>query len=214
MALVTKNAVFLHIPKTGGVFVAHALSSCGVKFEQVGAQHERFPRLTELRPRSYFDDKLIFCFVRHPAKWYQSRWAFRMKNGWQMLHPLDYHCASNDFNTFVRNVLKFKPHGWCNHLFNDFAKPEGYDVRVGRNESLIDDLLSFMAEANQPLDEDLVRSLSWANDSALDGFGSGHWAVYEPDVLEDMLAAEKNVILEYYQDFALDRTKYIGEIPY
>ncbi len=215
MALVTENSVLLHIPKTGGVFIKYALVMGGVKHTELGGQHEHFPRLLKMKPRSFFEDRLVYTFVRHPLSWYQSRWAFRVRHGWQPKHPLDFNCASNDFQRFMHNVLQFKPDGWCGFLFDEYIKNEQQLMNfVGRTENLVDDFLKVMSMANETIDEDRIRSLPRVNDSHLDGQNSNYWAKYSPELYNRVLAVESNVIQEYYHDYEPDPAKYIGELPY
>jgi hypothetical protein len=215
MALVTENTVFLHIPKTGGVFLKFALQLGGIKHWEVGQQHEHFPLLFKYHDREFYKDKLVYTFVRHPIKWYQSRWAFRVKHGWRLGHPLDYSCASNDFNTFLQNVLNFKPDGWCQFLFYEYCKndPELVDF-VGRTENLLDDFFKVMKMANEEVDEDRIRSIPRANDSSMDEKSSGYWAKYTPEMYDKILTVENSVIQEYYPGYELDRDKFVLELPY
>ena len=215
MAIATENSLLLHIPKTGGVFLKHAIDMAGLDYVDIGSQHEHFPRLLKMQPRSFFENKLVYSFVRHPITWYQSRWTFRVKHGWQPKHPLDYNCASNDFQRFLTKALEFKPDGWCTFLFDEYLKnePDLIDF-VGRTEHLVDDFLKVMKMANEKVDEDLVRSLPRANDSQLGEYGSKYWAKYSPELYRRVMAVEANVIQEYYYDMELDPEKFIGEQPY
>jgi hypothetical protein len=213
MALVTDNTVLLHIPKTGGVFIKNALVACGIRHELVGNQHDHFPRLLDAKPISFFADKLVYTFVRHPITWYQSRWSFRVKYGWQAIHPLDFNCASNNFHVFVDKVLQFKPDGWCAHLFDDYIKNGCRNLDfIGKTENLVNDFLHVMRRAGEQIDEDRVRNLPLINDSRLDGRASGYWAKYTQSLFDRVLAVESNVIQEYYYNYKLDPYKYIGEL--
>lgn len=215
MAVATENSLLLHIPKTGGVFIKHAIRMLDIEYLDIGSQHEHFPLLLKMRSRKFFEDRLIYTFVRHPISWYQSRWAFRVKHGWQPKHPLDYNCASNDFHRFLNNVLRFKPDGWCTFLYDEYIKNEPGMVKfVGRTEHLVDDFLKVMKLANHQIDEDQVRSLPRVNDSNMDNKGAKYWAPYSQELYNRVNAVEASVIQEYYHDLELDPTQYIGELPY
>lgn len=94
MALILKSgAVFLHIPKTGGNLVTSVLRESGLVRAQLGHKHADMSRLlvpadgrvskpvlflemrrimTALRPKPF-----LFCFVRHPLKWYESWFKYK-----------------------------------------------------------------------------------------------------------------------------------------
>ena len=65
--------LFIHVPKTGGMWVTEALQEAGVEVEEeIGATPEH-PLLSELERRGRF----TFAFVREPLSWYASIWKFR-----------------------------------------------------------------------------------------------------------------------------------------
>lgn len=108
MALLLKNdAVFLHIPKTGGTWIRQVLQELDLIKGPLGHGHSDFER-------AYWHDKLhhdlkvvryiarrairspkaqpvmkpgcfMFCFVREPLSWYESWWRFMMSLDWRRL---------------------------------------------------------------------------------------------------------------------------------
>ena len=99
MALLLKGgAVFLHIPKTGGSWVAHVLEDCGLIVRAIAGVHKHIdlnrliyydkfyseegsiwsPRKRKMNAwiSQVVDPKFVFCFVRHPLSWYESWWKF------------------------------------------------------------------------------------------------------------------------------------------
>lgn len=215
MALATDKCVFLHIPKTGGIWIKSALVFAGIPFEEIGQQHEHFPYLYDFKPKSFFDNRMLFTMVRHPIPWYQSRWAFRIKHGWQARHPLDWACASNDFHIFVEKVLQLAPDGWCNWLFKQYCEREGSAIDfIGRTEFLVDDFLKAMKLAGHDVNEERVRSLEVANSSTMDDLKSGYWAKYTPELYDRVSAVEANIINRFYLDFPIDPKNHCGPLPY
>jgi hypothetical protein len=211
MAVATAKTVFLHAPKTGGTWVRHAMQACGLSPYFIGDQHEHFPTLLNHYPESYYRDKFVFSVVRHPATWYQSRWAFRVRNGWQPKHPLDWNTASNNFQTFVENALEYKPDGWCTWLYRQYINSVPGMVRfVGRCETLADDFLQAMRLAGEHVDERIVRNLPRVNESTTDGVTSGVLALYTPELLARVLAVENEVVQTYYRDFPIDQNALCG----
>jgi len=127
-----------------------------------------------------------FCFVRHPLKWYASYHRFMKQEGWQQFggvgnnpwHPNAplYPLADDDFNTFIANVVEHAP-GYLTGLYEDFAPSTGNlrgsnpgssghfpdTVKVGRQESLGDDLVRILGELDIAFDEAAIRGTGRVN---------------------------------------------------
>jgi hypothetical protein len=202
VALATDKSVFLHIPKCTGTLVRRAFEVSGIHTEELGEQHTHFPDLLKLRPPEFFRNRFLFSFVRHPLTWYQSRWAFRMKTGWRAHHPLDYHCASNDFRTFVSLALDYMPDGWFSWECRNYIDqaPRRLDF-IGRTETAIDDVIKAFRFAGEKVAERKIRALARVNVSDLDGKPSSHWAKYTPELAAKVVAVESEVISRYYHDY-------------
>jgi hypothetical protein len=215
MALKTNKALFLHIPKTGGVWMGHAMRRAGIEITQIGPQHIHFPQLTNADWEGQIKDKFVFAMIRHPLTWYQSRWAFRIKHGWSMIHPLDANCASNDFHTFVDLALKYKPDGWVTWLFEQYINnvPGGIDY-VARLENCVEDAVELLTISGHKFDEEELRSTPRVNDSDIDGLSSKHWATYTPELMERVLAVESRVINRYYPNFEINPSTLCGPRPW
>lgn len=204
MALILPKSIYLHAPKTAGMWIRAAIARAGIKTFEYGEQHSYFPELFRYATRSFYQRKLVFTFIRHPVTWYQSRWAFRMKTGWQMQHPLDWHCASNDFCRFVENCLNYRP-GWATWEYNNYIHGAPGLVRhVGRQESVVDDLITILREAGEEFDEALLKTTPRLNDSDISGLRSGDLARYTPELLDRVLLAEQETIRRYYQNYLID----------
>lgn len=215
MAIVTNRTLFLHIPKTGGMWVKRALEVGGVAYQEIGTTHEHFPQLLQKEEQSFFSQKFIYTFVRHPLTWYQSRWAFRIKHGWQLKHPLDYNAASNDFRIFVDNVLNYKPDGWCSWLFSQYIDTYPLPIHfIGKMENLVDDFLQVMLESGESINEDKVRAIEHINHSRMDNRGSSYWARYTYELLDRVVTAEEYIINAYYRDMSINPNDLCGPLPY
>lgn len=222
MALATEKSLFLHIPKTGGMFVRSVFKALGIEHWEIGDIHSHFPRenesgrLLSYHPLEYYKDKFIFAFVRHPLSWYQSRWTFRMKLGWKpTLHPLDFHCASNDFELFVRNALNYKPTGWVTEEYFTYLETMPWPINfVGRSENLVGDVIKALDLAGEQVDPVKITNLPRANESDLDGKSSRYWAPYTEDLAQKVVIAESQVISRYYHDYDTDLKDWCRMRPY
>lgn len=204
MAVRLPKSVFVHIPKTGGTWVRRVLRTTGLYEGDVARDHATpaelaaFPVATA-RP-------IFFCFVRHPLTWYQSYWAYRMKNGWHRPSPsenelplpirtilLDANCRADDFETFVRNCLARYPAGWVSHLFRHYTTGCAF---VGRQERLRDDLLLALRIAGErlmPSTVSAIRTIRRENTAGTDAEYAAK-CQYTPELREAVLHAERDVL--------------------
>lgn len=114
-----------------------------------------------------------FAFVRHPLSWYESHWKFMQGLGWndwgvinscEGWHPCSTlnGLGSDDFNQFVRNVVRVRP-GYVSELFFAFTKP-GIDA-IGKNENLKRDFLKIAADRGIKIDTERLEKMGKVNES-------------------------------------------------
>ena len=103
-SLLKGEALFLHIPKTGGSWVRHVLRRQGLVKMEWPHPHPDLDRVMNL-PRYYplhfakqslkhrtlrlyrdVQESYKFCFVRHPHSWYESYWRFMRGLDWKHFH--------------------------------------------------------------------------------------------------------------------------------
>lgn len=145
------GAAFLHIPKTGGIWVRSILHDM-FRVELLGSSHiHDYDDARRMCP----DGTRFFTFVRHPLTWLQSYWCDRQLVGWGGDLKIAHHCVSNKFSIFAVNVETAYP-GYIGDLFARYAKP---DVLIGKFENLANDLeLAFKAMGASDKQIDTVRS--------------------------------------------------------
>lgn len=104
--LLTDGSLYLHVPKTGGNWVARVLSDAGLIRREIGHKHATYERAVNevrLRPEKQvlgmaagialdkfrrkflghrYQRPFTFCFVRNPLTWYESWWRYMGKRGW------------------------------------------------------------------------------------------------------------------------------------
>jgi hypothetical protein len=199
--LLQANALFLHIPKTGGTWVEEALKACGIATayaearDTVSWRHGLPGHLT----RRY---RFAFTFVRHPLSWYESWWKFQARV-WKRFEPGVWHpqrvlerCASDDFSTFVRLCLAHEP-AYVSRLYEWYIGPpglEGVDV-IGRYENLANDLVRILRLLGYDFDEDTLRGQAPANVSRK---YAGE-PVWDPGLRQRVLEREAPAIRRFYR---------------
>tara|TARA_R110000868_G_scaffold150227_2_gene373234 strand:- start:8105 stop:8749 length:645 start_codon:yes stop_codon:yes gene_type:complete len=214
MAIASDKLVFLHIPKTGGMWVSYAMKRA-FDTSMVGHQHSHFPQLLQLYDEKWYKQRFIFTMVRHPITWYQSRWAFRVKHGWRIGHPLDFACATNDFHSFVEAALDFKPDGWLTWEYGQYIDnvPGGIDY-VAKLENGVDEIMRVLDIAGVEYDPKIIKSVPRVNDSDMGGHPSKYWAKYTPELFDRVMAVENRVIAKYYSDYEINPNDHIGPRPW
>lgn len=168
--LIFSNAVFLHVPKTGGTWVREACRAAGASFSEYLVDNDLHGDL------SYCPcpERFKFAFVRHPCDLYSSYWRFKMVEGWDPLNPFDMDCHADTFEGFVRKVLSVYP-GWCSRMFEDYVGRPASEIQfIGRFERLADDLVLALCEAGESFDEAPLRALPARNVSTWPG-GRSAW---------------------------------------
>ena len=161
--LIFKNAVFLHVPKTGGTWVKAAVTNAAIEFEEYIVDGDVHGDLSYCP----FRDRFIFAFVREPLSLYAWSWRFKASGGWDPRNPFDVHCAAPSFVGFVENVLRLEP-AWCSRMFEDYVGPRTDEIGfVGRFESLVDGLVRGLQLSGETFDERAIRDTPPSNVSSV-----------------------------------------------
>jgi len=191
---VLPRSVFVHIPKTGGVWVRRAIAQAGLPTVEAG--HAPITAGNMHNATRYINarDRIQFAFVRHPLNWYASFWSFRMFSGWSSLPaPLDA-CMSADFDRFIRNALRAFPQGWVGHLYRRYLGPtlDGAGF-IGRTERLAEDLVHVLRLAGESFDEAKLRAVPQLNVSPIR-------PVYSRKLRQAVLCVEREIIERFGYD--------------
>jgi hypothetical protein len=177
MSHATKNTVFYHIPKTGGMWVLKALERGGVALtplrckkcaalnplqdRKVCCGHGTYQTIQEPNDGK---KRLRFGFVRNPLSMYQSYWAYKMEVGWDTRNAFDRAFARERFPDFVRAVTVQKP-GWVSTWFESYVGPQDAPALgfMGRQENLMEDLLTALKMAGEEANEEAIRATEAVN---------------------------------------------------
>jgi tetratricopeptide (TPR) repeat protein len=144
------EALLLLVPKTGSTWIRATVGRLGLAVQTVGDPAMRDHDMLGRDDRARY--RYIGAFVRNPVEWYRSYWAYRMEKGWRPRYPLDRHCASDDFQTFVRRAVSRLP-GALGNIYESYVGPPGREIDfVGRHERLAEDLHRFLALVGEDVD--------------------------------------------------------------
>lgn len=137
-----------------------------------------------------YPERFRFAFVRHPVTAYQSYWRYKMGAGWNPPNQMDRECRSDEFKTFVLNVLEYYP-GFCTHVYEQYVGPPNDTIEfVGKQENLVEDLITALRSAGEEFDESLIRAFPPQNVSDQTRF----IATYTPELERRVREAERAAI--------------------
>jgi len=217
MALLLKpDALFLHVPKTGGSWIRKTLFDLDLVRFGVGHKHAPLDRLRRLRhcyPRAYWagtlksgpgfqarlDRAFAFYFVRHPASWYESYFLYMKTRGWpknegagrDRFHPLDplLELGIEEFDEFIRHVVERAP-GFLTRLYGSYA---GSGVRfVGKQERLVADFHVVLDRIGISIDPALLAKPR--ENARKPGSGALGW---DPGLKRELLRQERPLLETY-----------------
>ncbi|MBT2399356.1 hypothetical protein [Streptomyces sp. ISL-100] len=159
--LTRSNALLLLTPKTGSTWIRKKIRELGIAVEEVGDPAMREHDLLADFDRSQY--RFIGAFVRDPLEWYRSYWSYRMERGWRPQYPLDEHCESDDFETFVRRAVTTLP-GALGNIYTSYVGAPGEEVDfIGRQEDLQADFARFLELVGEEFDAEVLAEGSRIN---------------------------------------------------
>lgn len=151
MPYLLPQSVMIHIPKTGGLWAREAIRRCGIPL-RVHRQHDdRVP--VEARGR------FRFAFVREPAEWLRSFWAYHERRGWRDYDDspvFAFYAFRGDggFAGFVERYLE-RGAGGVNRLFARYTSGCQF---VGRTETIRRDLAEALQRAGERFDPQVLAT--------------------------------------------------------
>lgn len=192
------RSCFLHVPKTGGTWVSHALATAGLDCRVV--YEARYPQ--SWAPYGHADlrdlagvDVFRFAFVREPTDWWRSFWAYRMRTGWEKQHEIDDVCRSDHFCVFIEHVLEKLP-GYLSNMYERFVgTPDDEIDFVGRFEGFAEDFIRALQRAGETFDEAVIRRYLTTKINANDY--SVLTAGYPPELRRALQDAEKKAMQRF-----------------
>jgi hypothetical protein len=154
--IVNEQMAFIHVPKTGGMWVTDAIRAGGIEFDTM-EEDDHFMK-SDLEA----GDRFVFAFVREPFSWYGSVWRYHRV--FPQAHWVDINEAIDlEFPDFLEQMLKNHP-GWLSRYYKRFVGPRHDEIDfVGRYERLADDLVTALRSSGQEFDEGSLRALPPVN---------------------------------------------------
>jgi hypothetical protein len=185
--LIFRNAVFLHVPKTGGTWVKAAVANAGIEFDEYIVDGDIHGDLSYCP----YKDRFIFAFVREPLSLYQAYWRFKIMVGWDSRNPFDMSTQAPAFESWVEKVLQLEP-AWCSRMFEDYVgrTPADQISFIGRYESLTDDLVRALRMAGMSFTEQAIRATPPVNVSNV----SHELTRWSPDLAGRVRNSERRAI--------------------
>lgn len=137
------KCIYIHIPKTGGMFVNYVCGEYGT-YREINSLDE-IPK-----------GKFIFTFIRNPIYWYASWWAFDKE---ALPKTILNDLYDKDFDKFIDNVCE-KAQGFLTNYFKQFTDLCDF---VGETKTLKEDLIKAFELCGQKHDRGKILNTSRIN---------------------------------------------------
>jgi hypothetical protein len=192
MVLVASKIAFAHIPKTGGQTIRRIIKNLDNCSRELGTYHS-----TPISVRDLGISSKFLISIRHPIPWYRSRWYHRIRNGWSAHHPVDWECASNDFNKFVNNVIEYDHDGRFSTIVKMFMKKNDNDCvdYIIKNENLMTEIKEVLESVGYNTSNLLEENINVSGSSEK---SSKAVAIYDDSTLNRMLETERWILDNFY----------------
>ena len=143
--LITPQYVFIHLPKTGGIWVRNAIRSTGIPCY---ANDVHVPA-SDILP--VLPGHRSFTVVRDPVTWWRSFWMHVSLHGWpwsvEPFQNIIGCCVWPTYQDFMTKVLNDIP-GEYSRLVAQYTDGVSY---VGHTEDLVADTRKFLSSFDLPL---------------------------------------------------------------
>jgi len=192
MPIQLKNSTFLHLPKTGGVWVERALIKYAKVLKCNDSIHDG-----HIMPDI---DKNIGCFafVRHPVDWIFSLYHQRKRKNWnwQKYLELENLCKADNLKDFYLNISK-QP-GIIKRYFDHYIHKYEYKTNfiIGKTENLCLDLLKILDHFNE--EYNILKIIEFNNNKQNELKGRGIDIEKLPDFSYDIIySSQQDFYLKY-----------------
>jgi hypothetical protein len=195
--LIHERYVFIHLPKTGGTFLASALRREMPPGSLVrGAPGKKHPGWDDIPQEAR--NRPVLVYVRNPWDWYVSWYHAAVVPRRPPGEPAT--TGVNDFDTVIRAAcsgligpsrLQPLPPGEREDFYTTRIRRFCSDglssdrLTFGRFESLVDDLDNFLSAAGAPLDDAAIARIRGAE--PLNTTNHRHYRDYYSDDLRDLV---------------------------
>jgi len=190
MCIRLPKSIFLHVPKCGGTWVRRTLAACNLVSEEI-RDHVTLDALRAL-PSGRWKNLPAFAFVRHPAAWYRSYWAYKVSVGWDPNNGIDPAVQAPQFEPFVRNCIRHRP-GLAGNLYRMYTQGAVY---VGRMELLRESIIHILTQLGEVFDPAVIYSAPAENVHGLTAALEPKCR-YSPQLLKEVMEVEKEAIERY-----------------
>lgn len=218
------NALFQHIPRTGGTWIEQAIDLLEIDHlkwvdRQVGNIPNKHALLGHYVRRERRKVDFSFTFVRHPISYYEAIWLWLkglpphkvnyLLETWSWHPKVEPACAfsqSDSFTGFCRRMLEDSP-CWVTRLFEWYCGPEGGEIVnwIGRTETLQSDFQQVMRLLGY---ENKLQQVDLNSLGKVNSHRCKQRPVWDLGLKNELERLEKRVIRRFYGSQNMSRRVY------
>jgi len=141
VAVILKNAIFLHIPKCGGEWVRRVLWNSGMEDVKLHPGRQKHSDLAWFENHLEFKRPFRFSFVRHPVSWYRSFYGYQKGRLWIPIPEIGLRPPQGlSYLAFMDWVLNYHS-GFLGRLYERYVGTDENPIEfIGKTRSLRTDL--------------------------------------------------------------------------
>lgn len=191
MSLRLPNSCFIHVPRTGGLWLGELLHQNQVKVQVLKGDIDSHFTYSQLPDR--WRNLTSFSFIRQPYDWAFSRWSHAIKHhtvqDWRHegIHREFDELVGNSFQKTVRNILRKSP-GLVTRTFNEMQ--DGVDYLI-RTEDLPNEAISLIECLEGVKLETIPEAFNGTTEAFLP------YKTLPTSLFEDFMSSEKEILLKW-----------------
>ncbi len=196
MSIRLPHTCFVHIPRTGGMWLEKVLGIIGIKHQVLRGDIDSHFRLDDMPDNWYFLHS--FTFIRHPIDWVRSRWSHALEiNAYEdyrhyKVHRVFDECVRPTLRETIETILE-RERGLVNRTYQYMTR--GVKTII-RTEDLMSKLPEFLKAHESITDEQvgMIRATEPINStSQLNKYG-GTISELDDKLIDRFLRSESRAI--------------------
>lgn len=114
MSIRLPNSLFVHVPRTGGLWLGETLNQLTIKKQVLKGDIDSHYRFKDF-PKDWQKKLIPFSFIRHPVDWVKSRWSHVIEHSTHIdgrhegVHSLFDELVDDSFEKTLKTIITKRP---------------------------------------------------------------------------------------------------------